>query len=162
MRTRQHWVVLLKGNALYFVLLAGAMLWLYFNPRFLVNAIHLHQSDPWFGFVRFFYDRGLGLSLLPIIGAGISFFLTWSWWTLSFFQIDSEFLTYEIVPFMKNQIPIRAIQDIRMERPGLGLFLGYGTIVVDAGRQEESLYYVPQVTRFVELIGGRTWGMERR
>jgi hypothetical protein len=54
---------------------------------------------------------------------------------------------------MSNQIPVRAIQDIRMMKPWMGMIFGYGTLIVDAGRQEESLLYVPHVEDFIQVLG---------
>jgi hypothetical protein len=151
-RTRQHWMVLVNGKTLLFVALAFFLFWLYFNPRILVQTIHLSRTDAYYPYIHFFYDHGPLLAILPLVGAGVSFFLAWSWWSISFFSVDDRFLTYEIKPLMSNSIPVRAIQDIRIVKPWMGMMFGYGTLIVDAGRQEESLLYVPHVEDFLHVL----------
>jgi hypothetical protein len=147
-------MVLVKGKTVALVLLTIVLFWLYFNPAALVHFINLKRSDPWYGTIRFFYDvhHGPILALLPFIAAAVSFFLSWSWWSISFFELDDQYLTYAIRPILSNSIPRRAIQDIRAVKPYLGMIFGYGTLIVDAGRTEESLLFVPHLDDFLAAL----------
>jgi Bacterial PH domain len=75
-------------------------------------------------------------------------------WSMSYFEVDDYGFTYKIGPFVQNAIPLRAIQDIRTSRSALGLLFRYGTLIVDSGREEETLRYVPRIDEFVDALRG--------
>ena len=79
---------------------------------------------------------------------------TWSLWFISYIEVDDYGLTYRTGPFTQNTIPLRAIQDIRINTSPLALLFGYGTLIVDSGREEETLFYVPRIAEFAAALRG--------
>lgn len=136
------------------VILALAIAWVGFHANALVSLLHLSSESPkaLLDFLHFFYGHKLLFVAAPLVVAGFMTFMAWSWWSISYFKVDSYGLTYEMGPFIKNTIPLRAIQDIRVSRSLLGIFMGYGTLVVDAGREEEALLLVPHVNDFMNAL----------
>jgi len=81
---------------------------------------------------------------------------TWGVWSISFFEVDDYAFTYRTGPFGQNTIPLRAIQDIRTNTSPLGLIFGFGTLIVDSGRTEETLDYVPRLDEFLAALRCKT------
>jgi hypothetical protein len=91
---------------------------------------------------------------VPLAIAAFMFLTSWGLWSMSYFEVDDYGFTYKIGPFAQNTIPLRAIQDIRTSTSPVGLLFGYGTLIVDSGREEETLRYVPRLEEFVGALRG--------
>jgi len=124
---RQHWMALVRPGAIFMMVLAAALTWIGFNPKFLVVLLHLTSASPaeLLTGLHIFYAHKFIFIGVPVVIAAFMTFMAWSYWSISYFKVDSYGLTYEMGPFIKNTIPLRAIQDIRVSRSLLGVFLGW-------------------------------------
>lgn len=152
MTVRQHWIVLVRPAALALFGIAVLMVWMLANPVAVVHGLHLSSATPGIGLVRSFYAHGAVYTALPLIGAMLVTLSAWSWWSISYFELDGYTLSYKLGPFFSNRIPLRSVQDIRVARPLIGICLGYGTLTIDAGLQEQTLNHVPDVDAFLEAM----------
>lgn len=107
------------------------------------------RATPGIAIVEAFYAHSLFFVAIPFAIATIMTFVAWTWWRISYFQIDEYGITYKMGPFQSNTIPLRNVQDIRSTRGMLGVIFGYGTLIVDSGRMEETLSFVPDIDDFI-------------
>ena len=151
---RQHWMALLRPGALFLIIIGLALAWIGFNPKLVLSLLHITKESPEavLAFLRTFYNNKIPFILAPFGIAAFMILMAWTWWSISYFEVDATYLKYKMGPFIENRIPLRAIQDIRKNTSFLGWIFGYGTLVVDAGREEEALLYVPDVNSFIEAL----------
>ena len=147
---RQHWMALIRPGAIMMIVLGLGLLWTAANPKVIVGLLHLTRQSPEFNLIHGYYDHPYIFVIIPFIIALFQILMAWSWWSISYFQVDNYALTYKMGPFISNTIPLRAIQDIRKTRGILGVIFGFGTIIVDSGREEEALLYVPEIDNFMD------------
>lgn len=149
LRTRLHWAYLVSPSAVLLALIAIVLLWAVHHQATI--AAHLPSLV---GPVLRSAVRRFGL-LAVLACAGLSGFIflgRLGWWQLSLIEIDDANLIFRLGPFSENRIPLRAIQDIQVTRSLLGLILGYGTLLVDAGREEEVLAFMPDVDAITDAL----------
>jgi len=153
-KVRQHWIALVRPNIIVSVLLGLILIWLATSPSMLDAFRHIAAQTPYFFtpiFERIDAYNPL-IATAPFFIAGAFALGAWSQWLFTFFQIDEYGLTYQLGPFFQNTIPLRAIQDIRKSTTPFGLLFGYGTLIVDAGREQEVLRFVPNVAEFAAAL----------
>jgi hypothetical protein len=153
-KVRQHWLALMHPWVFIFLAAGLVMIWAAASPAFsefmwsvtqvLPDGLQVLLIKAWpYRFV---------LPFLSFALAGGVLLIYWSVWQFTYFQVDEGSVTYSIGPFYQNTIPRGAIQDIRKMATPFGYMFGYGTVVLDAGRQEEVLTFVPRVDEFVAAL----------
>jgi Bacterial PH domain len=155
-RRRRHWIVLVRPGPVIMTALGLILAWAALSPGTVIRLLHVTSDspEPVLGILQAFYEHGTLCAALPLAIASFMFLISWGLWSMSYFEFDDYGFTYKIGPFAQNTIPLRAIQDIRTNRSALGLLFGYGTLIVDSGREEETLRYVPRIDEFVATLRG--------
>jgi uncharacterized membrane protein YdbT with pleckstrin-like domain len=151
---RQHWMALIRPQIIFPSLLACVFGWAAANPKFVIVFLHVTQEWPTtvLRALQTFFDYSFFFITLPLIFAVASALWTLGQWQFTSFKVDTYGLTYRLGPFFENTIPLRAIQDIRKTTSPLGLIFGYATLVIDAGREEATLAFVPEVDKFIVAL----------
>jgi hypothetical protein len=155
-RRHQHWIILVRPGLVIMTALGVILVWAAMSPGTVVSILHITSDspEPALAILRGFYEHRILCAGAPLAFASFMFLTSWGLWSLSYFEVDDYGFTYKVGPFAQNTIPLRAIQDIRTSTSALGLLLGYGTLVVDSGREEETLTYVPGIDEFVDALRG--------
>lgn len=102
--------------------------------------------------LQVYHVRILGVAVCLTAAALLVSLLRWS---VSFIEISPAAITYRLSPFRSNQVPLRAIQDMRTTQGVFGLMLNYGTLSIYAGRTEERLPFVPHFRAAVAALQPR-------
>jgi len=136
---RQHWMAVVGRPWVVLLIVSITLHWMVIHP----HHPFWHTLKPFYPILRF---NNIGTIIALIWGA-----LTVSMWGINRIQIGQNQLVYRN-GFNQNRIPIFAIQDVQVIRPIMGMILGYGTLVIDAGRQEERLSFVPAIDHVVDLL----------
>lgn len=153
-RARQHWMVFVRPGPVFMIVVGSILAWAAISPVTALAMLHVTRSSPSFVLWMFreFYENRIICVGVPLAIGGFMILTAWGLWFISYFVVDDYGLTYRTGPFGENTIPLRAIQDIRTSTSPLGLMFGYGTLVVDSGREEERLFYVPRISEFVAAL----------
>lgn len=155
-RWRFHWAsVAFDGPTLLLAVLTIGLAWVSLH----VGEIGAGARSEWrlpFGSViawlQYYHVRVIGVGVCLTAAALLVSLLRWS---VSFIEISPTAITYRLGPFRSNQVPLRAIQDMRTGQDLIGLMLNYGTLIIDAGRNEERLPYVPHFRAAVAALQPR-------
>jgi hypothetical protein len=155
-RKRQHWIILIRPVLVIMTALGVILVWAALSPGTVIRLLHVTSDSPEvvLAILRGFYEHRILCAGVPLAIAAFMFLTSWGLWSMSYFEVDDYGFTYKVGPFAQNTIPLRAIQDIRTSTSALGLLLGYGTLIVDSGREEETLRYVPGIDEFVDALRG--------
>jgi len=153
-KVRQHWFVLCHPSIIIFLAAGLVLIWASASPSFseFMWTVTQDLPDAAQQMLVSAWPYRYSLPMLSFVLAGGTFFLYWSIWQFTYFQVDEGSVSYSIGPFYQNTIPRGAIQDIRKLATPFGYMFGYGTVVLDAGRQEEVLTFVPHVDEFVAAL----------
>ena len=143
--TRQHPLALVHWSWLSLLVLALAIAWVLNNPRTFFSVLHLYRGNPVAGAVLVMIKVKWVAIGLPLAFAALSFLYTYSYWIMTFIELDATSITYRIGMFSSNSIPRGALQDIQFTRDVPGLIFGYGTITLYAGREAETIPFIPHV-----------------
>ena len=156
-RARQHWMIFVRPGPVTMVLSGLILTWAALSPASVSTLLHITRASPAFilEILRTFYENRVLCAGVPLALAALMILTTWGVWSISFFEVDDYAFTYRTGPFVQNTVPLRAIQDIRTNTSVLGLMFGYGTLILDSGRTEEILDYVPRLDEFITALRGR-------
>ena len=124
------------------------------NPTLIIRGLHLHSNDFLYLVYRQVYIyKSLAIGL-PAGFAVLLFVGTWSWWQCTYLELNRSALTYRLGPFSSNSIPRRAVQDVSVNRGIGGMIFGYGTLRIYAGREIETIPFVPNVEQLATVLQG--------
>lgn len=154
---RQHWMALVRPGAIIMIILGFAVLWATNNPKIIVNLLHVTQHSAEYGAVREFYMHKWIYAAIPFGIALLIFIYNWLNWSIAFIEVDNDYIKYKLGPFSENRISLYAIQDSKKQMGLLGLIFGYGTLVIESGREVETLTYVPDINNFLEALKPRSF-----
>lgn len=153
MKTHPHWAMLVQFHWILIWLLCIGALWALGNPHAVITTLHLTTATPGIGAIQALYGPWRGFASMMLL---LCMFLAvagpWTWWAITYYEIDGDYLIWSIGPFQQNQIPISKIQDIQVLRGALALILGYGTLMIDSGRAQVFLKFLPQPNEFLNRL----------
>jgi uncharacterized membrane protein YdbT with pleckstrin-like domain len=118
----------------------------------ILRNLHLHSGQLLYQIYELLYLHKAVAIGVPGVVALMFFFATWSWWSLTYIELDDAALTYRLGAFSANSIPRRAVQDVRFTKGIGGMLFGYGTLRIFAGREIETIPFVPNVEKFASLL----------
>jgi hypothetical protein len=119
---------------------------------FVVRNLHLHSGQLLYEIYEPLYlHKALAIGV-PCVVALMFFLGAWSWWSLTYLELDDAALTYRLGPFSTNSIPRRAVQDVSFTKGLGGMLFGYGTLRVFSGREIETIPFVPNVEHLASLL----------
>ena len=122
------------------------------NRTFVVRNLHLHSGQLLYEIYEPLYLHKAVAIGAPGVVALMFFLAAWSWWTLTYLELDDAALTYRLGPFSANSIPRRAVQDVSFTKGVGGMLFGYGTLRVFSGREVETIPFVPNVENIASLL----------
>lgn len=138
--TRLHWASLIDRRLLPHVVIIVASRWLDMNlhgNQILGVALPWPSND---------INAVLNIiSLLAFLWLGLTILSRWLNFSFNALYITPTLFIYRLWPVSEDRIPLWAIQDVSIRKGGLGLFLGYGTLIIDSGRTSEVLTFIPDV-----------------
>lgn len=135
---KQHWFAFVGKPWLALLIMSLLLRWLAAHPQ----TIPLHNTV-----IEIILSYSGVLILIAIAFALLSL----GSWGVSKTTIAENQIIHRVA-FNEERIPIYALQDVRVTRSFCGVLLGYGTITLDSGRQEEILTYVPSVDDVVSML----------
>lgn len=122
------------------------------DPNLVIRGLHLHSGDLTYQVYRFLALHKAAAIGVPGAVALLLFLGTWSSWAFTYLELSSAALTYRLGPFSANSIPRRAVQDVSFTRGIFGMMFGYGTLQIFAGREVETIPFVPHVENLVQQL----------
>jgi hypothetical protein len=122
------------------------------NRTFVVRNLHLHSGQLLYEIYEPLYLHKAVALGAPGVVALLFFLAAWSWWRLTYLELDDAALTYRLGPFSANSIPRRAVQDVSFTKGVGGMLFGYGTLRVFSGREVETIPFVPNVENIASLL----------
>jgi hypothetical protein len=154
MRTRQHPMALVHPTWIIAALLSLAIAAAVSDPALVQRSLHMHAGDFTYQVYHFLVVHKTLAIGVPGAVAILFFLGTWSSWAFTYLELNAAALTYRLGPFSANSIPRRAVQDVSFTRGIFGMLLGYGTLQVFAGREVETIPFVPHVETLVTQLQG--------
>ena len=121
-------------------------------PALTAHALHLHPGDAGY---HLLYQLTLHKALaigIPAVIALLLLGLTAASWSLTYIDLNDVALTYRLGPFAANAIPRGAVQDVSFVKGVGGMIFGYGTLRVFAGREIETIPFVPNVEQIASQL----------
>jgi hypothetical protein len=90
---------------------------------------------------------------LCLIAAGLVELFAAIAWNIETITIDGRSVDWTVWPSRSESLAIASIADVRWRKSTPGaLIFGYGTLVLDGGRQEETITCVPHVAEVAQAI----------